>query len=196
MLDELLAITGLVGFEDYGSLRLSHVEFSEDEVNLSLEVRADEFTDIHPRWRVVCSRVKEHSLSLGYHYDLQCPADHVLLMPHVALQTSTSFYGRVEEPLVIVGALYERHREISGDWIPVHRYFNSGVRLPELIGGGFGMLAEGPEPLILAYEEVMQRYGFSTSHRDPKRPVYWGDSGWVEQTAPCAALILEVVRSG
>jgi hypothetical protein len=149
MLDELLDITQLTDFEDYGSLRLNYAESNEDEVKLSLEVCADEFPDIHRRWEVVCSGVKEHSLSLGYCYDLQCSADHVLVMQLTAPQTSTSFYGRVEEPLVIVGALYECHRKLSCGWIPFHRFFNSGVELPELIGGGFGMLAEGPAPLIL-----------------------------------------------
>ncbi|MGL1102712.1 hypothetical protein ACSTLM_00695, partial [Vibrio parahaemolyticus] len=46
------------------------------------------------------------------------------------------------------------------------KYMNPSVRLAELIGGSFGMLADGPEPLVLAYEEVMQRYGISTrSHQ-------------------------------
>lgn len=49
-------------------------------------------------------------------------------------------------------------------WIPFQKYFNSDLRLSELIGGSFGMLADGPEPLVLAYEEVMQSYGIATSH--------------------------------
>ena len=191
MLEELLAITNLVDFEDYGSLRLANVEWSEGSLTLSLDVSADEYPDVHPRWQVACSGVREDCLSLGYSYDLQLSNDHVLLWPHVARRTSTSFYGRCENPSAVAGALYERHWELAGKWIPFHRFLNPGVRLTELIAGGFGMLAEGPEPLILAYEEVMQRHDFSTSHLDPGKPVYWGGEGWIEEKAALSVLVLD-----
>jgi hypothetical protein len=47
MLEELLAITNLVDFEDYGSLRLISVEWSEDTLILSLKVSADEYPEVH-----------------------------------------------------------------------------------------------------------------------------------------------------
>ncbi len=129
-------------------------------------------------------------MSLGYAYDLQFSNDHVLLWPHAGRQSATSFYGRAENPSAVAGALYQRHWELAGKWLPFHRFLNPGVRLTELIAGGFGMLAEGPEPLILAYEEVMQRHGLSTSHRDPRKPVYRGGDGWLEQKAALSVLIL------
>ena len=53
------------------------------------------------------------------------------------------------------------------------------------------MLAEGPEPLVLAYEDVMRKHGFSTSHLDPTKPVYWGGNEWLGQKAPAFVLILD-----
>jgi hypothetical protein len=105
--------------------------------------------------------------------------------------SATSFYGKSANPSAVVGGLYERHWELAGKWIPFHRFLNPGVRLTELIAGGFGMLAEGPEPLILAYEEVMQQHGFSTTHRDPRQPVYWGGEGWLAEKAVLSALVLD-----
>src|SRR5919205_3952376 len=174
MLEKLLAVAGLVDFEDYGSLRLTDVGWSEAALTLSLHVSADEYPEFHPHWQVTCSGVREHCLSLGHSYDIQLYDDHVLLWPHTARRTSTSFYGRSVNPSAVAGALYERHCELTGKWIPFHRFLNPNVRLTELIAGGFGMLAEGPEPLILAYEEVMRRQGFVASHLDPSKPVYWG----------------------
>ena len=172
MLENLLDITKEIDFADYGSLHLRSVEFDDDVLRLSFHITADEYPNVRPTWQVLCSGVKEDSLSLGNHSDFQLFDDHVLLWPHLSLRTSTSFYGKVENPLAVVGALYQRHREIVGEWIPFHRFLNSDIGLTELIAGGFGMLAEGPEPLILAYEEVMRAQGFSTSHLDPTKPVY------------------------
>jgi hypothetical protein len=191
MLEELLAITNPVDFENYGTLLLTRIDWSKDALILSLDISADEYPDIHRRWQVICSGVREDCLSLGYSYDLQLSDDHVLLWPHVARRTSTSFYGKCEHPSAVAGALYERHWELAGKWIPFHRFLNSGVRLTELISGGFGMLAEGPEPLILAYEEVMRQHGFSTSHLDPRKPVYWGGEGWLEEKVALSTLVLD-----
>ena len=191
MLEELLAITNLVDFENYGSLRLTGIEWSEDALILSLNVVADEYPEVHPNWQVVCSNVREDSLSLGYSYELQLFNDHVLLWPHSMRTSATSFYGKSENPSAVAGALYERHWELAGKWIPFHRFLNSGVRLTELIAGGFGTLAEGPETLILAYEEVLQQHGFSTSHSDPRNPVYWAGEGWLPEKAVLSALVLD-----
>jgi hypothetical protein len=130
-------------------------------------------------------------LSLGYCYDLELSDDHVLLWPHAAPTSAISFYGKAENPSAVAGALYERHRELVDKWIPLHRFLNPGVQLTDLLSGGYGMLAEGPEQLILAYEEVMQQHGFSTSHREPTARVYWEDHAWHEQTAALSVLILD-----
>jgi hypothetical protein len=53
------------------------------------------------------------------------------------------------------------------------------------------MLADGPEPFVLAYEEVMQRFGFATSHLDPKKPVSWDGQAWVEETANLWVLMID-----
>ena len=193
VLENLLDITKEIDFEDedYGSLRLTAVESDRDTLRLSLHITGDEYPEIHQNWHVLCSAVKEESLSLGHHSDLQLFDDHVLLWPHLARRTSTSFYGKVENPLAVIGALCVRHKELVGEWLPFHRFLNSNIGLPELIAGGFGMLAEGPEPLVLAYEDVMRSHGFSTSHLDPTKPVYWGGNEWLDQKRPAFVLTLD-----
>jgi hypothetical protein len=191
MLEELLAITNIADFESCGSLRLTRVEGSGATLILSLNVSADEYPDIHLRWRIVCSGVREDRLSLGNSHYFELSDDHVLLWPHASRRTLTSFYGRCENPSAVAGALYERHRELAGKWIPFDRFLNPGVRLTKLIDGGFGMLAEGPEPLILAYEDVMRRHGFSTSHHDSEKPRYWDGEEWVEEKAALSVLMLD-----
>jgi hypothetical protein len=191
VLENLLDITKEIDFEDYGTLRLTGADADGDTLRLSLHITGDEYPNIHQTWQVLCSNVREDSLSLGDHHDFQLFDDHVLLWPHLSHRTSTSFYGKTENPLAVVGALYQRHEELVGEWLPFHQFLNPEISLPELISGGFGMLAEGPEPLILAYEDVMRSHGFTTSHLDPRKPVYWGGNGWLDQKAPAFVLILD-----
>jgi len=190
MIDDFLKIIESVDFEDFGSLRLVKIECAEENLDLVLEVSDDENSGLHPNWKITCSSVRENNLSLGYCYDLDVYKDHVLLWEYVKPKTSTSFYGSVKDSLSVVGALYERHVELAGDWIPFQKFINSGIPLSELIAGSFGMLADGPAPLILAYEEVLQRYGISTSHIEPKPPMSWRDGKWVLDDTNLSVLIL------
>jgi hypothetical protein len=159
-------------FEDYGSLELTEAKIDGTRLTLAFRVTADDYPEFHPNWNVICRAVQEHSLSLGFHYECEYSPNHALLVPYRAPQTSTSFYGKVENASSVVGALVKRHKTIAGDWIPFERFLNKEVDVTELIAGGFGMLAEGPEPFILAYEDTLRQHGFSTSHVEPSQPAH------------------------
>ncbi len=191
MLEELLAITRHGDFAHNGSLNITQIEGSEYEITFFVEVILAGEVNFHPRWQVVCSGVREHSLSLGYSDEMWLSRDHVLLSTHTAPITSLYFHGAAENAAAVTGALYERHWELAGKWIPFDTFLNPIVRLTQLIAGGGGMLAEGPEPFILAYEQVMQTFGFTTSHLEPKPARHWNGEAWVEQQSPLFVLILE-----
>jgi hypothetical protein len=191
MLEELLAIANRGDFYHNGSLNITHIEGSEYALTFFVDVSVTDATDIHPRWQIICSGVREHSVSLGYSDEMWLSNNHVLLWTHTAPTTSLYFHGTCENAAAVTGALYERHWELARKWIPFHTFLNSLMEPTKLIAGGGGMLADGPEPFILAYEEVMQRFGFSTSHLEPKPPRHWNGEAWVEETAALSVLILE-----
>lgn len=190
-MDDLLKIISSVDYEDFGSLQLIGIEQKDGNLYLMLDVTADEEPNLPQKIQVTCFSTRESNLSAGYHYDFSISHDHVLLWHYTKPHTSTSFYGKVQDPLSVVGALYERHVDLVADWIPFHKYLNSEVRLAELIAGSFGMLADGVEPLVLAYEEVMQRYGLSTSHHESRAPMYWDGERWIKEHATLSVMILD-----
>jgi hypothetical protein len=190
MTQNLFEIIDSVDFEEYGSLFLTRVAWTQDRLDLFLELKDDYRPNLHPNWRVACSSVREERLSLGAHDELNLTFDHVLLWPHTASHTRVSFYGKSKDPSAVVGALYERHVSLVGHWMPFHRFLNGAPTVTDLIAGGYGMLAEGPEPLLLAYEEVMQQHGISASHHEPEPPAYCDGENWAEQTSSLAALVI------
>jgi hypothetical protein len=44
--------------------------------------------------------------------------------------------------------------------------FELSIATVKLISGAFGLLADGPETLVLAYEEVLSNYGVSAAHHN------------------------------
>ena len=164
MTEDLLSRSASVDYEDYGSLRVETVEQRDNDLLVSLVVTADEDPDLPQNVRITCQSWRENTLVPGHYADVMLTRDHVLLWHYHQPHVLVSFNGHVPDPLAVVGALFERHTELVGNLIPFSKYFNPGMRLSELIRGSFGMLADGPERLVLAYEEVMSHYGVSVSH--------------------------------
>ena len=186
----------------FRSLRISRVERQDETLVFWLDVLyydEDDIvddndisnnTDSVQRWQVSCSSVREHRFSLGYYYDISLLDDHVLLMPHVTRRAVLSFHGRAEDVSSVIGALYERHKEVVGAWIPFGEYLNS-MPLTKLLAGGFGMLAEGPKTLLAAYKEVLERHGVQASHYDSEPFASSYNEKWIEETTRLKVLILE-----
>ncbi|MGH9906254.1 MAG: hypothetical protein ACRD8U_11820 [Pyrinomonadaceae bacterium] len=171
MSDDLLKRITCIDYEDYGAVHVNAVEGRDGDVLPFLDVTADEEPDIPKSVLVTGHSLRESTVAPGHYGDLAVFKDHVLLWHYTEPYILTTFYGNSSDSLAVIGALFERHLELVEDWIPFQRYLNSNVRLSDLIGGSFGMLADGPEPLVLAYEEVLQSYGFSTSHHKSTRPL-------------------------
>lgn len=115
MMKDLISITDNI-YEDYGSFTLTRSELHDDSLLLLLDIHADKYPDAPPHRQVSCSGVREHSLTLGGHYDFEFTNDHILILPHISPWTTTSFYGKAENPGEVVSGLYKKHRELANNY--------------------------------------------------------------------------------
>jgi hypothetical protein len=189
MLTNLLAIINTGDFEDNGILRLTNAVWLNDAIEFHVEVG---FQDATPsqQWQITCAEPKTHRLKLGFFDDLVVERAHVLLWPYKYLHTQVSFCGVCNDPFEVVGALYQRHREIAKAWFPFHQFLNGMLPLPTLLTGNGGLLASGPEPLMLAYEEVLNHHGLQASHLESRRPIHWEGIQLSEKDSDLQVLLL------
>jgi hypothetical protein len=191
MLDDLFASAQLLEREEDGYFWLTKAVNEGSTILLSLDILSVQYPDIHPHWQVTCSGVREHSLSLGYADKFQLTDDHVLLWTHTKRKLSTYFSGTCLDVDAVVGALYHRHQELTAGWIPFQRFLNPNLEIKQLLTGGSGMLAEGAEPLMLAYEDVLRKFGFTASHVDAGEPAHWNGETWLEEREKLSVLIID-----
>jgi hypothetical protein len=191
MLDDLFASAQLLEREEDGYFWLTKAEEDGSTITLSLDILSVQYPDIHPHWQVTCSGLREHSLSLGYADKFQLTDDHVLLWAHTKRKLSTYFSGTCTDADAVIGALYQCHHELTDGWIPFHRFLNPNVNIARLLTGGSGIFAEGAEPLMLAYEDVLRKFGFTVSHVDAGEPAFWNGETWLEQREKLSVLIVD-----
>ena len=158
MLNELINLTHSIEFEEYGALDLRGVSRVElNALRLSLNLNTGRETDADQIWEVDCIDVQEHQISLGHYERFSLYNDHVLLWPYNSPTAFLSFYGEAEDPLAVVRALMNSHFDLTENLVPFEQYMN-GHPL-EMIAGRYGLLAEGPMPLIEVYKTVLDSFG-------------------------------------
>lgn len=180
-------------FEDYGTLLLKSAEWFDGvrELQIYLNVKIDEEPIFPSDWKVTAVEVRTHKLALGYANSFDVAANHVLSWEYFKPRCSLSFSGKTDNASIIIGELYQAHREIVGNWIPLDKYFNP-MKLDELISGGFGQLIyDAPSELSDVYESVMRKYGFLTSRSDARLPSYWNGTGWGLKEEPLLTMLFD-----
>lgn len=192
MLENLISMLSSTDFEDYGTLFLKSAEWFDEtrELKIKLNIKIDEEPKFPTNWTINCVNVRSQKLILGYAYDFTFDTNHVLSWEFFKL-CSISFKGKTDNSFAVVGALYKAHTEITNNWIPFKKYFNQLINLDELISGGFGQLVNSaPVEVAVAYEKVMQEYGFLTSRSEEKLP-YFDERNWISKLRQLSTMIFD-----
>lgn len=189
MLSDLLAIMGTLEYEHWGYIQLICAIEQDKDIELSIKLSTGVECTPPQFWKIYCQSVQEHQLIFGrIPYPFRIYNEHVLLWSHEDCQISLSFYGKVKDIFGVVGRLYVRHMELVGQYIPFQRYFN--YDLVELLASGHGVLAEGPERLVKAYQEVMDEFSFKTSVIPGRQSYYISGKDIVPQGKEQSVLIM------
>jgi len=117
--------------------------------------------------------------------------EHELLLEYRAEQVTLFFTGKANDPHSLVGALYEAHVDTVADWYPFERFLNPQMPLVDLLQSGFGQLADGPAPLIEAYERVINEYGVRGSRTKPQPAVWWDGENWAPDGESVRVFLLD-----
>lgn len=187
MIDELIEIITSENFEESdGTIDLTNIRLQGDLLTLSFNLIGGTDEEQDQAWEVECIGPLDHQLSLGHCGQFIVYHDHALLWPYTYPQSSVSFYGEAADPQAVVGALYSRHVELVGHWIPFNRFLNGDP--VARVKGRYGMLAAGPMPLIEAYADVLEQFEISAALTEPKRA--WFASDVFTESDEVAVLIL------
>ncbi len=87
--------------------------------------------------------------------DFTYSRDHVLLWGYKDLVSQLNFAGPSGNHEDLLWDLYERHRKVTGEWIPFDRCLN-GHFIHNRLSGGHGVLAIGPDRLVQEYASVLR----------------------------------------
>lgn len=180
-----MKITETLEFEENGGLSVVGIQWQNGKEDLEITVEVD--AGSIEQWSLLCRGELAHNTSLGWVDQIDIVSEHVLLWPQTEPLGKLWFSGRGQNASSVIGDLWSEHRKLVGRWFPFTHFLN-GSDLMSLIEGGYGMLAEGPEPLIAAYRQVLHKQGFKASVTS--RPALHPKEKWSTESDELVALLL------
>ena len=154
-LDELRAIIESLRFEEFGDMRIVHAHWSAGRLVLRAEL--DHGDGNRSAWQLRFTDVLEHSITEVANCGLNIWHDHVVIDQFTRPRLFLHFGAAPADADALIGQLWSAHTALADDWIPFDRYLNQQVPLNGLLKSGSGLLATGPDFLISAYADVLDR---------------------------------------
>src|SRR5690554_8186937 len=139
-------------YEDLNG-RITAIDYADD---LVIYFECDDWkeNDIVRKFKITCAGVKESDVQPSASGEIEFTDKHQLLWnhnePHGYLYYSSEPVNRHE----ILGLIWEAHEKIFGGWRPLTDYANTyhASQFIEFCKGSNGQLAQGPKPILEAYE--------------------------------------------
>lgn len=170
MLDELLALTDTVAFEENGFLRVTAMTMETPSrlTNLCDVETGIEDEDLQ-HWQLTCDDFRMIGTVRHPTGSLAIVEDHPLLRLYDEPKGSLYISGPAASVSGCIGALWERHHALFGDWVSLATFLNESVSLRDLFGSSGGLLACGPVAVLRCYIDALQNRGLGFSLIDEQR---------------------------
>lgn len=160
-MQEFIALFKEAIFEDDVYLRPINILENNEELTILFTVSLYDTHDEIQKWKVTCIDFLDYRFTLDFVDDINLFTDHVLLWETNQEQCELYYRGTITDRNELVGALYNKHKEITSGWIDFDHYINQ--KLDWLFQGELGLVATGPKELINEYKKIFKERSLSVS---------------------------------
>ena len=155
-------------YEDELNISITKIEFSENILTISFtltSITTEEIDVEDRRWVMQTVGHRKNRISLVESSEIWIAEDHPLLWEHRDVHCELYFNGQGPNPEKLYLEFYKLHFELFKNYIPVETYLNA-THAHNLLMANNGLLARGPQSLILRYSECLKSNGVDFSILD------------------------------
>jgi hypothetical protein len=196
MIDEFLETIHTEDYYSTGFLNFISINIGENNGNIKIVIRiqfailSEPGVEMTQYWQIDCSHVQKCIISPNtqiYAYKIMLSDKHCLLWDYMQFEKAL-LIGTVETSSLeienLIGCLFLKHQALVDQWIP----FNVSV---EALMMGNDVLARGPEEVINAYQQVLEKARIPCSSYISDNPRWYDhEKGWIEEPQNFKALII------
>lgn len=190
MIESFLQELSTRDLENDDNLSLLEMREENNTLILTFKLQSDFNEDEKIQiWKIECQEFIQRNIQDDIFNSFTIFKEHVLLWGFIQSTCKLYFKGLTENVSGLIGELYLKHLEITGNWIPFDEYLNDMMDIRNLLNGGSGLVAEGPGMIIEEYSKVLNKFNISTSMISDGIVRFWNGCNWVEGSYPYSILI-------
>ncbi len=110
-------------------------------------------------WRISAHNARDFTINACEFDSIRRVDRHPLLWAHYQDELELFVQQPAADADKLLGQLAARHLALTHGWLPFGACFNAAVPLPKLLSSSLVMFAQGPKPLITAYQEILTTAG-------------------------------------
>ncbi len=168
MIDELLNLCDDEFIEYGGQYFLQALQNEKRRLTLQLLTHAPHLSEEKQisSWELRCDGVRDFLFHSGGYSRIELSTDSPVLWPYSKPTKSLYFSGQPTDKFKFESEILVAHQRSTNGQLKSGLHLNRNVSLADRLLYPYGLLAAGPEPLMLEYGKVCQRYGLEVSILD------------------------------
>lgn len=154
-------------YPDDRRIFVEKVDFKAEIPYLILRFKLAEYIDeedgVDQSWQINIKGFKEADIKAETSTSVECHTEHALLWRHQDTNTSLYFRGVPEDIFKLYYDLTLLHNELFECYVEVDRFLNPNIFFDKLLKAGAGLIATGPQRLMLKYAALLEEHKVKTS---------------------------------
>ena len=151
-------------FEDDGGLLITGLDYFADDLKVEFIVNPGDLeadSKNNQLWELQIGNLKREKLEISWSSEIELHNDHFLIWDFTKSWTKLYFNGNARNADRFLSEIYQIHRRKFGRWIEVEKYLNVQPDLYGLCRSKYGLFAEGPKEILVAYEDCLRSHNMN-----------------------------------
>lgn len=168
--------------EDYEvDLLINYANLADGDLTINFRIiRGTDANQEGEKWVLHALGQRDSRITLGNSNGISVEDDHPLLWKFSDYQCELYFSGKCAEPDTVIVDLLKVDLEVFRNYQPFGTYLNGNVF--KLMDAGHGLMAKGPEKLLVKYAEILGKYNLVFSIINKRPAVYWDGKAHIQET--------------
>lgn len=166
--------------EDYEvDLLINNAALADGDLTINFKMARGSDDILEEEWMLRALEHRESRITLGYASGISLADDHPLLWKFCDYQCELYFSGKCAEPDTVIVDLMKIDLEVFRNYQPFGTYLNGNIF--KLMNSGNGLMARGPEKLLVKYAEILDKHNLVYSMINKRPAVYWDGKEFIQE---------------
>lgn len=176
------------------AISITKIDFKTTNLNLGIKVSGFGYNDeenYEYRWTISVTQYRTSKISFDFASSIAINDTHPLLWQYSDKQSEIYFNGNCSDTDKLFLDLYKMHNSYFEGLLNFEDTINQSANFDQLLKSKNGLLATGPNKLMIKYADVLSKHNIAHSIIGDRVPTFWDGEKHVLETGNAKILFID-----